>query len=677
MRTLNFVYDNFDTLNDFIKKHGIEKEKNILVQVFSGYVDRYFLEELVEFFNKQLPNAKVIGSTTDGEIIESSILEQSIVLSFSIFNGTNLETYCIDLDDNAFQVGAKIAQMSVKDNTKAVIIFADGLRTNGERFLEGFGSVTNKVLIAGGLAGDNSNFINTYVFNEKRVLQNGVVAVALNSDELEAKAVYGFGWKPLGKKFIVTKSKENVVYEVDNKPILELFNKYLGSDITTHLPKIGVEVPFVFEKNGHIVARAVVGKNCDASLVFAGNVPEGSEVRFAIGDAISLIEGSSEYLDELNKHQVSSIFAYSCMARKRVLHQEAVEEITMLSQISNVSGFFTYGEFFSFENENGTYSYELFNETLTMLSLFETSSKLSQPHKVEVELPKNIYYNHCTSLKKALTNFVNVTTRELEELNATLEEKIAKKVEENLQAQRIVQQQSKQAQMGEMLSMIAHQWRQPLNAISTSVINLSLSHQLGTMKEDAIENASDFIQKQVQKMSRIIDGFIEFSRPESHRKVFDVDEVIDGAVEMMQAQMKNRAIRVNIEKLSTKVCGYKTLLEQVIINLISNARDAFEENNIDDRQINIVVKKEENNLIIEVKDNAGGIPPKAQERIFNPYFTTKGAKGTGLGLYMSKDIMKKEFDGDLNFEVDGDKTTFKISIGEKALSLKECEESYL
>ena len=676
MHTLNIVFGNYDELNAFIKKYEIDKQENVLIQIFSGYIDRYFLEELTEFFRNQLPKAKIIGTTTDGEIVENSVLEQSIVISFSIFENTKLESNCVDLDGNDFETGAQIAKMSVKDDTKAIIIFADGLNTNGNEFLEGFSSVSNKALIAGGLAGDNSNFINTYVFNEKRVLHNGVVALSLNSDDLIVNNGYGFGWKPLGKKFKITKSNKNIVYEVDNQPILDIFKKYLGKDIISHLPKIGVEVPFILTKDSHTVARAVVGKNRDGSLIFAGDVPEGSEVRFAIGDAISLIENSSEYIEKLDNNSISTIFAYSCMARKRVLHQEAVEEVAMLNKISNVSGFFTYGEFYSFKNSDGSYQYELFNETLTMLALSEKSSQ-NICVVDDIKIPKEIYYNHCTALKKALTNFVNVTTQELEELNASLEKQIAQKVKENLKTQAIIQQQSKQAQMGEMLSMIAHQWRQPLNAISTSVINLSLAEQLDNLKEDSIENTSDFIQKQVQKMSKIIDGFIEFSRPESKRKIFDVDEVIDGAVEMMQAQMKNRAIRVNIEKISTKVCGYKTLLEQVIINLISNARDAFEENNIDDRQINIIVKKEENNLIIEVKDNAGGIPPEAQERIFNPYFTTKGAKGTGLGLYMSKDIMKKEFDGDLNFEVDGDKTTFKILIGEKVLSLKECEENYL
>jgi signal transduction histidine kinase len=672
MKTLSTVFDSYDELNYFIEDNNIAKEQNVLIQIFSGYIDKCFLELLIEFLGNEIPNAKIIGSTTDGEIIEDSILEQSIILSFSIFNKTSLETYCVDLDGDDFLTGAKIAQMSVKEDTKVVIIFSDGLNTNGSHFLDGFSSITNKVLVAGGLAGDNSNFINTYVFNEKRVLQNGVVAVSLNSKDLVANSVYGFGWKPVGKKFVVTKSKDNIVYEIDNRPVIELFSKYLGEDISSHLPKIGVEIPFVLEKDGHLIARAVIGKHKDKSLIFAGDLPEGSEVRFAIGDSISLIEDSSKYLERLNQKPSSAIFAYSCMARKRVLHQEAMDEIVMLSQRSNVSGFFTYGEFFSFLNSDGSYKYELFNETLTMLALDENDFESLYLHKTNVEVPKKIYHNHCTALKKALTNFVNVTTTELEILNETLENKIAKEVEENLKTQKIVQQQSKQAQMGEMLSMIAHQWRQPLNAISTSVINLSLSYQLGTMNESSIETTSEFIQNQVQKMSKIIDGFIEFAKPEAQKKVFYSNEIIDGAIEIMQAQLSNRAIKVHITNSATEICGYKTLLEQVIINLVANARDAFEENDIYDRQIHIISKRKNSYFIIEVTDNAGGIPKEAQERIFNPYFTTKGAQGTGLGLYMSRDIMKKEFDGDLSFEVTEIGTKFTITIGPKVLNLEEC-----
>ena len=676
MKVKNYIFEGYDKLEEFINKNNINKESNVLIQMFSGYLDKEFLIKIRKFFQEKLPNASLIGTTTDGEIISNYITEQKIVLSFSIFEKTKLETFCFDLEDDGFEAGVKLAKIAVKDNTKVMIVFADGLKINGNSFLRGFSSINNKILIAGGLAGDNSNFINTYVFNEKYVSDNGVAAVSLNSEDLIFHNIYGFGWKPVGKRFIITKSEKNCVYEVNNKPVIEIFKKYLGKEISTHLPKIGIEIPFVMKKNEHLLARAVVGKNSDNSLIFAGDMPEGSEVRFSVADSIALIEDALNYFNTLEDKEISSIFVYSCMARKKVLNNEATDEIKILNKKAPTSGFFTYGEFYSFGNSDGSYRYDLFNETTTVLTLFEKGvDKFSKLNiNVEEEIPKELYLNHCTALKKALTHFVDVTTSELEELNAELEERVQKEVEINLQTQKILMQQTKQAQMGEMLSMIAHQWRQPLNAIATSVINLSLMNQLDTMKEDTIESTSEFVQNQVQKMSKIIDSFIGFAKPETKKSIFYSNKMLEGALEIMQAQLKNRAIDLKLNFQAAQICGYQTLLEQVIINLIANARDAFELNNIDDRKIEIVCKKESNQLIIEVEDNAGGIPKNVQDRIFNPYFTTKGANGTGLGLYMSKDIMKKQFDGDLKFEVIENKTKFFIIIGEKALNLEECNK---
>jgi len=224
-------------------------------------------------------------------------------------------------------------------------------------------------------------------------------------------------------------------------------------------------------------------------------------------------------------------------------------------------------------------------------------------------------------------------------------------------------QQSKLAQMGDMVSMIAHQWRQPLNAISATGINLSLLSSMKTLEDKKVQESSEFIQDQCQKMSQTIDTFMNFVKPAKESKPFKPTHTLEAIMQIMGTQLTNHNITVNIESKNDNISleGYEDLLEQVIINLLSNSRDAFEDIEKANKFINITIDVKNDTPIITIEDNAGGIPVDIQEKIFNPYFTTKEqGKGTGIGLYMSMDIMKKSFAGDLIYLATEDGSRFEI-----------------
>jgi len=213
-------------------------------------------------------------------------------------------------------------------------------------------------------------------------------------------------------------------------------------------------------------------------------------------------------------------------------------------------------------------------------------------------------------------------------------------------------EQSKLVQMGDMISMIAHQWRQPLNAISASGISLSLLSSMGMLEKEKVEESSKFIQDQCQKMSGTIDTFINFVKPSQSSKLFKLSHAVSSVMDIMGMQLTNHNIEVNIaiESEDIEIVGHEDLLEQVLINILSNARDAFEEMEIEEKHIDITIAMKNSIPTIKIADNAGGIPEEIAEKIFHPYFTTKEqGKGTGIGLYMSIDIMKKSFNGDLKF----------------------------
>jgi len=226
-------------------------------------------------------------------------------------------------------------------------------------------------------------------------------------------------------------------------------------------------------------------------------------------------------------------------------------------------------------------------------------------------------------------------------------------------------QQSKQAQMGEMIGMIAHQWRQPLNAISATSINLSLLAGMGMLEDEKLQEDSGFIQDQCQKMSETIDTFMNFVKPTRESQKFKLSHSVDAIKQIIGTQLRNHNIEINtVVSEDIEVEGHEDLLEQVIINILSNARDAFlEQEDNNNKFINIEIYREENIPIIAIEDNAGGIPEEIQNKIFNPYFTTKEqGKGTGIGLYMSLDIMKKSFSGDLKYSLTKNGSKFKIIL---------------
>jgi len=245
-------------------------------------------------------------------------------------------------------------------------------------------------------------------------------------------------------------------------------------------------------------------------------------------------------------------------------------------------------------------------------------------------------------------------------ITATLEEKISEAIKENTKQLQLLQQQTKMAQMGEMIGAIAHQWRQPLNTLSTSIQNLKYDYQDGYLNDEVFIKA--FINKQkdtIKFMSTTIDDFRNFFRVDKAKKNFQIKEATQSVITMLSSQIYQNNIKLNIEADELEYYGLESEYQQVILNIINNAKDALVENNIKDPTINIIIK----NNTISIQDNAGGIPKDILERIFEPYYTTKEqGKGTGMGLYMSKMIIEDNMGAKLSVSNSSHGAVFKIVL---------------
>jgi len=222
-----------------------------------------------------------------------------------------------------------------------------------------------------------------------------------------------------------------------------------------------------------------------------------------------------------------------------------------------------------------------------------------------------------------------------------------------------MQQQSKMASMGEMIGAIAHQWRQPLTAVSSSIQNLPYAYEDNEINDNFIQEFVEKNKKTIAFMSRTIDDFRNFFRVDKMKKDFDVRKAIDDMLNMQSFQLDNNQITCNIQGETFVINGFKSEFMQVILNIINNAKDILIQHNIENKIIDIKLYKN----TISIKDNAGGIDSQTIQRIFEPYFTTKEqGKGTGMGLYMSKLIIEDNMDGKLTVNSNDKTTAFIISF---------------
>lgn len=662
MKTFNHTFIGYDELEEFLGTHQIVDSSSLLIQFFDGMLHIQNTLELLEYLSQSLPHAHIIGTSTDGEIIDANVQDNSVILSFTLFESTTLSSIAVSLEEGSLEAGKLLALEANSFGAQAIIVFTNPFEINGDLLMQGFSEHAHNIVLAGGMAGDNGRFHSAYVISGSNVYEKKAVAVMMRGDQLRVSNGYSFHWLPIGPKFTVTRSVENRIYTLDNKPILDVYRDYLGDSVADTLPSVGVAFPIVFEIEGKLIGRAPLIEFEDGALGFGGSVPEGTQVQFGIGNANLILEASRATFNACLNQSPESIFVYSCMARRRFLGDSIGMETNPLNSIAPVSGFFTYGEFFT-DHKSGEST--LLNETMSFLILSESDLKPILKNNSDTS-PSNEW---SLITFGALSHLVSKTTSELQTLNEVLQQRIEKQIRDSRAKDEIMIAQSRMAIMGEMIGMIAHQWRQPITVIGMVTNNAILDIQLGEFKADRMLDDLALIDKQVHFLSQTIDDFRNFFRPNKLPQKFSFDEIKNEILTIMGKSFENHNINMIFSgEMNISMQTYKNELLQVFLNIFSNSRDAFAEHEIDDATIVCSCEDRDEKILFLIKDNAGGIPESIITRIFEPYFSTKGEKnGTGLGLYMSSIIIEKHLKGNMRVCSHDGVTTFAIQIPKKGL----------
>ncbi|MEQ9102669.1 MAG: FIST N-terminal domain-containing protein [Imperialibacter sp.] len=366
------------------ENYGANENIDPQLVLFFGATKVIAQPKIYATLREKFPTAQILGCSTAGEIIEDEVLDGNAVATAIRFDKTTLDVAYefIDSSDQSYGVGEKLGKAISKEGLKSVFVLSDGLAVNGSDLIKGISSqLPKEVIISGGLSGDGADFGRTLVACNDYALPGQVAVVGFYGDHIHIGRGSIGGWDPFGPDRVVTKSKSNVLYELDGKPALDLYKKYLGEK-AEELPSSALLFPLMIrpaDSQEEGIVRTILAVNeGDKSMTFAGDIPEGYMAKLMMSNFDRLIDGANEaasITESQNRHKEngeSLAILISCVGRKLVLGHRIEEEVETVQSVFDKNtkqiGFYSYGEISS---NVKTDQCELHNQTMTITLITE------------------------------------------------------------------------------------------------------------------------------------------------------------------------------------------------------------------------------------------------------------------------------------------------------------------
>ena len=325
----------------------------------------------------RFPEAHIVSLSTSGNINQEEVTEDSLVASLIYFEKTSIRTLVtnVALQSSSLEAGAEIGKHLAGEDLRHVLVFSDGALVNGSELVRGLSRIL-KVPVTGGLAGDGPRFEKTVVGLDSPPSEGNIVGIGLYGNSLAVGYSHFGGWDPFGPERIVTRSRGNVLYELDGKSALELYKNYLG-DKAKDLPGSALLFPLSMKQDASAqpLTRTILSIAEDGGMVFAGELHEGSIVQLMKANFERLIDGSSIAAEQSfaqMPHGAEFALLISCVGRKLVLGQRVEEEVEAVREVLGpdpvMTGFYSYGEISTMA---GLSRCELHNQTMTITVMKE------------------------------------------------------------------------------------------------------------------------------------------------------------------------------------------------------------------------------------------------------------------------------------------------------------------
>jgi len=361
------------------KSDGFDNDNAQLVLCFSS--KQALLEiPVYDLLKRRFPSAMIAMCSTAGEIYHTSVSDEGFTVAALEFSSTKLQSQQVYIKDYAdsFDAGKALINKFDQKGLAYVLVLSDGRYVNGSELVRGINAVTeDKILVTGGLAGDGDRFESTLVGLNANPEEGLIVGIGFYGDKLKVEHGSKGGWEMFGLERLVTRSKDNVLYEFDGKNALELYKKYLGPDAEA-LPGSALLYPLAvtLPGNSEPVVRTILAIDDEkGSMTFAGDIPEGTKVRFMRANFDKLTSAASDAaMQSQSGGKVAPSFSLliSCVGRKLVLGSRTEDEVEAVDEIYGhqtlLSGFYSYGEISPLVKGQGC---QLHNQTMTITTFHE------------------------------------------------------------------------------------------------------------------------------------------------------------------------------------------------------------------------------------------------------------------------------------------------------------------
>lgn len=430
MQHLTVTFSDLGELASFLGSdkvlEAVADARSVLAQVYTGICDETWIEQVVGQVGNNRDKVVVVGATTFGEIEAGQALSKSTVVSLICFESARLTAIALPCKWGDEVIAAQqvaLALHDIHEPVKGVLLLATTLSVNCNVLLAQLFADAPEIPVFGGGAGDNGAHEQTFVFSGDGSISSGLVAVALHGESLDILRRGYLGWERMGRPMVVTKVERFTLHTINDRPAFEMYRRYLGITEDEDFFLNAMEFPFMVERGGQVVARVPHAVHTDGAIDFVADLVEGETIEFGYAHVDAILMNASATVEAVRRFEPEAISIYSGGIRRFVMQQDVGLELAPFEAIAPTAGFFSYGEFFSFDTHS-----PLLNARLVIVGMRERprgkvfADDTSDAHHRESakDTATDVYApNHMRVLSK-LQHFMRAVTDELEEANARL-----------------------------------------------------------------------------------------------------------------------------------------------------------------------------------------------------------------------------------------------------------------
>ena len=625
MRIVSTRYRTINRLKSFIQTKVLDDENDIFVQLFlPANSKEKILNTLIETLNHTFDKDKIFGIYTEGSLI-NSVYVDDIVINFII---VKKESAKLIYHKNLYEC---------KDFDKSFFHIVNSIDIDKHKFLKEVSKDMDLV----------ATFYNKMFYFDGEIYTSGSLLFMIKKDfEPDIRIVKSI--EPIGRELKVTNAEDNYINSVENLSLKELYKHYLTESKSKDLQKASYTFPILKIKENGFESSLIINSDCDDKIKVEFEVKTGDILKIGYANTSNFYKKYDEALKYFHNKYSDTFFVISSTAKRDFFKENGFD-------FESAVGFFSQSEAVIFQNK----CYDLSHSVILVNINSSGANKLKKQRYKKAKAVIKEY-----DILDALANIAKVSSDELEKLNKKLEKKVKIEVEKNLKKDSILIHRSRLAQMGEMMSLIAHQWKQPLSAISATSSGLHIKIELDMYDKEFFLNSLTKIEELVNHLSTTIDDFSNFFKPSKIKKEFYLYEAVNKALSIATYSLSKKSIDLVLDlDKSLRVKTFQNELIQVLLNIIKNAENILIKREIENPKIYIRLFEKDGKKIIEIEDNAGGIDKKIISKIFEPYFSTKATKdSTGLGLYMSRFIVEDSLGGELKVRNSENGAVFSIIL---------------